>query len=319
MSSRGDEVLVVDVGVPIEDLRPARGREGVADLGELVLDDRHDPRARAQDVEIVRDLVGELLQLVADLVAAERGKALQAQVEDGAGLRLREAVGAVLVDAVARVVDERDQRRDVARRPVAAHQRLAGGVRIRRRADEADDLVDIGDRDREAAQHVGALARLVEQELGAAGDDLLAEIDEGPDEVLQRHQLRPAAVQRHHVGAEARLQRRVAVELVQHHVGDRVALELDDDAHALAVGLVAQVRDALDLLLAHELGDLLDQRRLVHLIGNFGEDDRLALLAELLDLRLRPHDDRAAAGRVGETRAGAAEDQPRRSESPGRE
>ena len=51
--------------------------------------------ARAQDVEIVRDLGRELLQLVADLVAAERGEALQAQVEDGAGLRLGEAVGAV--------------------------------------------------------------------------------------------------------------------------------------------------------------------------------------------------------------------------------
>ena len=279
-----DQVLVVDVGFPIDDLGPARRREGVAHFDEFVLDDRHDPRARAQDLEIVRDLAGELLQLVADLVAAERRKALQAQVENGAGLRLREAIGAVLVDLVARIVDERDQRRDVVRRPIAAHQRLARRVRIRRRADEADDLVDIGDRDRKAAQHVGALARLVEQELGAAGDDLLAEIDEGPDQVLQRQQFRPAAVQRHHVGAEARLQRRIAVELVQHHVRHRVALDLDDDAHALAVGFVAQVRDALDLLLAHEVGDLLDERRLVHLIGNLGEDDRLALLAELLDI-----------------------------------
>ena len=28
----GDQVLVVDVGIPIEDLGPARGREGVANL-----------------------------------------------------------------------------------------------------------------------------------------------------------------------------------------------------------------------------------------------------------------------------------------------
>ena len=118
-----------------------------------------------------------------------------------------------------------------------------------------------------------------------AGDDLLAEVDEGADQVLEVQQLGPAAVQRHHVGAEGRLQRREAVELVQHHVGHRVALQLDDDAHAVAVGFVAQVGDALDLLLAHELGDLLDQRRLVHLIGDLGDDDRLALLAHLLDRR----------------------------------
>ena len=62
------------------------------------------------------------------------------------------------------------------------------------------------------------------------------------------------------------LQRREAVELVQHHVGHGVALELDHDAIAVAVGFVAQVGDALDLLLAHQLGDALDHRRLVHLI-----------------------------------------------------
>ena len=65
-------------------------RRGVANSvlhrGELVLDDRLDARARAQDVEIVGDLGGELVELGLDLVAAERGEALQAQVEDGLGL-----------------------------------------------------------------------------------------------------------------------------------------------------------------------------------------------------------------------------------------
>ena len=45
------------------------------------------------------------------------------------------------------------------------------------------------------------------------------------------------------------------IELVEHDLRDGVALELDHDAHAVAVGLVAQVADALDLLVAHELGD----------------------------------------------------------------
>ena len=48
--------------------------------------------ARAQDVEIVaRSRSASFVQLVGDLVAAEAGQALQAQVEDGAGLRLGEA------------------------------------------------------------------------------------------------------------------------------------------------------------------------------------------------------------------------------------
>ena len=79
----------------------------------------------------------------------------------------------------------------------------------------------------------------------------------------------------------------VAVELVQHDVGDGVALDLDDDADAVAVGLVPELGDALELLLAHELGDLLDSVRLVHLVGDLGDDDRLALAAHLLDVPLR--------------------------------
>ena len=115
--------------------------------------------------------------------------------------------------------------------------------------------------------------------------DLLAEGDEQRQHVLQVHHLRPAAVQRHHVGAEGGLQRREAVELVQHHVGHGVALQLDDDAIALAVAFVAHVGNAFDPLLAHQLGDPLDHRGLVHLVGNLGDDDRFAVLADRLDRR----------------------------------
>ncbi len=104
------------------------------------------------------------------------------------------------------------------------------------------------------------------------------------DHVLEIELLGPAAVDRQHVGAERRLQVGEAPELVEHHVGDGIALQLDDDAHAFAVGLVPDVGDALDALVAHELGDLLDQRLLVDLVGDGGDDQRLAILADLLDL-----------------------------------
>ena len=80
-----------------------------------------------------------------------------------------------------------------------------------------------------------------------------------------------------------RLQRRVLVEIVQDDVGDLSAVQLDDDPHAVAIGLVAKVRDALDRLFPRQLGDLLDEPGLVDLIGDLGDDDRLlvALLAVL--------------------------------------
>ena len=65
-----------------------------------------------------------------------------------------------------------------------------------------------------------------------------------------------------------------------------------------------------DRLLAHQIGDPLDQLRLVDLIRNLGDDDRrpVALLAGL-DRRPRAHHDRAAAGRVRLHDAAAADDE----------
>ena len=155
---------------------------------------------------------------------------------------------------------------------------------------------------------MGAVARLVEQEFGAPGDHGLAESDEDPQQILQVHQQRAAIVERHHVAAEIGLQRGEFVELVQHHVGDDVALQLDHHAKAVAVGFVAQVGDAFDLLVAHQFCDALDHRGLVHLIGNFRDDDRFAVFSRGLDRDLAAHHDGAAAGKVGLADAGAAED-----------
>ncbi len=154
---------------------------------------------------------------------------------------------------------------------------------------------------------MGAVARLVEQELGAPRHHLFAKRQEGRQQVLQVHHQRAAAFQRHHVGAERGLQRRVAVDLVQHDFGDGLALQLDHHAIAFAARFIAQIGDALDLLLAHQFGDALDHGRLVHLKRNLGDDDGLAFLADGLDLDLAAHHDRAAAGMVGVADAAAAE------------
>ena len=120
--------------------------------------------------------------------------------------------------------------------------------------------------------------------------------------------LRLAAVERHHIAAERRLQRRVAIELVEDDLGIGVALQLDHHAITFAVGLVAQIGNALDALFAHQFGHLLDHRRLVHLIGDLGDDDMLAVTAHRLDAGDTAHDDRAAAGLVSRADARTAED-----------
>ena len=81
-----DQVFVFDFAGRFRDHRAARRGEFLLHRRQFVLDDCLDARARAQDVEIIGDFGGELVELFLDLVAAERGQALQAQVEDGFGL-----------------------------------------------------------------------------------------------------------------------------------------------------------------------------------------------------------------------------------------
>ena len=161
---------------------------------------------------------------------------------------------------------------------------------------------------------MAALACLAQLVNGAARDHFTPVADEGLDEVLQVHQLRLAVGERDHVDAEDRLHRRLLVEVVQDDVGVLAALELDDDAHAVLVRLVAQLRDALDQLAAHQVRDAFEQAGLVHLVWQLGDDDRLAaVVVDLLDLGAGTHHDAAASGGVGaEDFAGAVDDAGRR-------
>jgi hypothetical protein len=212
--------------------------------------------------------------LLEDLVALHVGEALEAHVEDRLRLHLAEAE--------------------------LAHQAVARGGRVGGGADEGDDGVEVVERDLEALEDVQALLRLAQLEDRAPGDDFLAMLDEDQQRVAQREQLRPAADDRQHVDAERVLQLAHLEELVLHDLGNGVALELDDDAHAVAIRLVAQVRDALEALLGHQLGDALDEARLVHLVGQLADDQaRAPLVAAVLDLDFGAHGQHAAAGRIG--------------------
>jgi hypothetical protein len=65
--------------------------------------------------------------------------------------------------------------------------------------------------------------------------------------ISRRVTTRPTADQGEHDDAEGRLHRRVLVELVQDDLGDLPAPQLDDHADALAVGLVPDLRDPVEL------------------------------------------------------------------------
>ena len=90
--------------------------------------------------------------------------------------------------------------------------------------------------------------------------------DEALQRLLQIQHLRTLIDDRQVDDAERRLHVRQAEQLVQHDLREHVLLQLQHQAHAVTVALVARFLDALDALVTHQLADLGMEARLVHLV-----------------------------------------------------
>ena len=112
-----------------------------------------------------------------------------------------------------------------------------------------DEVVEVIEGDDVALEDVGAVLGLVEAELRAARDDIAAVFDVALEEFLDVHLLRPLLVEGQQGDAEGGFEGGLLEKLVDDDLGLLAALELDDDARVL-VGLVAEIADAVDFLLA---------------------------------------------------------------------
>ena len=190
-----------------------------------------------------------------------------------------------------RIIDQTDVFGDVMGGPAARHQFLARLGGIGRGTDGRDDLIHIGYGHGQTTEDMAAVTGLAQFKRGAARDDLFAEVDEGRQELAQGQLFRATAVQRQHVRAKAGLHLGEAEQLVQDDLGRGVAFQLDHNTDADAVGFVLDAADTFEFLFADQFGDLFDHIGLVHLIGNFVQNNRIAVLADFLDPRFGADDD----------------------------
>ena len=120
--------------------------------------------------------------------------------------------------------------------------------------------------------------------------------DEVLDQLLEVELAGTSVHQGDVVDREARLERGHLEQGVEHHARGSALLEADDDAHAVAVALVVDVGDAVDLLGFHQFGDALDEFTLVDGIGDLGDHDGLTARGGYFDVGPGADDDAAAAG-----------------------
>ena len=147
-------------------------------------------------------------------------------------------------------------------------------------------------RDEQPFQQVSPLLGLLQVKAGAADEDLLLigdvlvqNVAQGEDAGLK---LPVDLHQGQHVDGKGGLELGLGEQPVEHHLGIGVPFELDDDAHTVAVGLVPDVGDALQALVLHLVGHVLDEHPLVHLVWDLSDDDAHPVLAELLEFRGGP-------------------------------
>ena len=163
---------------------------------------------------------------------------------------------------------------------------------------------------------MSALLCLAQVIARAAEDDLLLIGQIFVQNFAQGEDLRLTLVlhEGQHIDGERRLQLGLGKQAVQDDLRVCLALELDDDAHTGAVGLVADVGDALEALLVDLIGHILDEHALVDLIGDLRNDDALTVLSEFLQLGAGAHGHAAAAGGIGGADTGTSEDEAARRE-----
>ena len=130
----------------------------------------------------------------------------------------------------------------------------AGGT-----TDDADDVVQMIERDLVADQNVFALFGFAQFENGAPAHHFHAVLDEQLDQGDQAEFAGLASHNGQQDHAEGFLHLGVLEEIVEDELRFLAALQLDDDAHAFARGFVAHVGDAFDLFGLDEFGDALNE------------------------------------------------------------
>ena len=205
----GDQVLGAELAFLGQDLGAAIVAVLLLHRAQLVDDDLHQQALAGENGQQSFDDLEQLGQLVENLLPLEAGQPLQLHVEDRLRLDLR----------------QRELR----------HQAVAGLARTLGRANERDDGIDVIERDLEPFEDVTARFGLAQLELGPAAHDFAPELDERVDQLDQRQHLGSARGDGEHDDPEAALKGGVLIEIVQHHLADFAALQIDDDAHSVAV------------------------------------------------------------------------------------
>ena len=174
----GDEILHVDLAFVGDQLGQARAGVFLLNLAQLLLDDLENTRFFREDVAQILDRLDQLLVFADDLLALEPGQLVEAQLENLIRLMFAESVATF---CEARFVANQDaDLLDLAASEFEGEQFDARFIAIRRAANDADEFIEIRERDEVTFERLGALFGFAQFEAGSAQDDFAPMLDVRP-------------------------------------------------------------------------------------------------------------------------------------------
>ena len=150
---------------------------------------------------------------------------------------------------------------------------------------------------------MGAAFGFVQFVLGFAHQHFDPVVDVSLNHLFQVQYVRLTVYQRQHVDAVGNLQLTVFVKIIQNKLRVEVFFYFDHDAHAFAVGFVAQVGNALHPFIPDQFHNFVDQIEFVHHVRDFPYDDGGFAVFFLLHFHLGAHQNFTAPGQVSLTNA----------------
>ena len=271
---------------------PAWGGVLFLNKGQFVLNDAEYARFLSQDIKEVFNLLNEVLVLGANLVDFQTGQLIEAQFENGVRLFFAEFITAVVEASL--VANENPELLNSRLGEIERHQFHLGFIAVGGFADNLDELIKIRERDDITFQRLSSALSLLQFVTRAPHDDFAAVLDIAIDGFLKRECLGLAVINGEHIDAEGGGQLRVLVEVIDDHLRDRIALELDNDT-GVFIGFIADSRDLGENLFIGQLSDALYECGAVDVVGNLGDDNLLFAVAHFLHAESTSHLDGAFA------------------------
>src|SRR5580704_677048 len=231
----GDQVFELNFGGFVFDEGAAFVAVELFNFFELFDDDAAQLLFGTENRFVVGDVVASGFQLFVDFVDREPSQAMQLQFEDGIGLNSGERLFGIELGRAAGGVDVDLLAAEVGDQVFTRVGTVGAG------ANDGDHVVEVIERGEIAFENVLAVFRFVQQERGAASDDINAVIDEELDGLNEAELFWLSVDHGQEDHGKTFLHRGVLEQLVEHDLRLAAALEFDHDAHAVAITLIPDV------------------------------------------------------------------------------